>query len=55
MNTQTHTLAPHPPQEDFAAAAEEIRPVEGVSWDDMLEMYGLFKQAKLGDNNTREA
>jgi acyl-CoA-binding protein len=26
--------------------------VTGVSWDDMLEMYGLFKQAKVGDNTT---
>jgi len=51
------TLSPHVPsllnpQEDFAQAAEAIRPIEGVSWDDMLEMYGLFKQAKMGDNDT---
>ena len=46
---------PAPLQARFDAAAQEIRPVEGVSWDEMLEMYGLFKQAKLGDNNTREA
>ncbi|GBF90217.1 hypothetical protein Rsub_03350 [Raphidocelis subcapitata] len=39
-------------EEDFKAAAEEIRPVEGVSWDDMLEMYGLYKQATVGDNTT---
>jgi hypothetical protein len=28
--------------------------VHGVSIDDMLEMYALFKQAKFGDNNTCE-
>jgi hypothetical protein len=28
--------------------------VEGVSWDDMLEMYGLYKQATIGDNTTCE-
>lgn len=30
-----HT-SPNTRQEDFQAAAEEIRPVEGVSWDDMV-------------------
>jgi acyl-CoA-binding protein len=28
--------------------------VHGVSIDDMLEMYALFKQAKFGDNTTCE-
>jgi hypothetical protein len=40
------------PQEDFQAAAAEIKPVHGVSWEEMLEMYGLYKQATIGDNNT---
>lgn len=26
----------------------------GPNNDEMLELYGLFKQAKVGDNNTRE-
>lgn len=37
---------------EFDSAAEEIRPVEGVSWEDMLQMYALYKQAKFGDNTT---
>ncbi|KIZ04729.1 Putative acyl-CoA-binding protein [Monoraphidium neglectum] len=39
-------------EEDFQAAAAEIKPVHGVSWEEMLEMYGLYKQATIGDNNT---
>lgn len=41
-------------QEDFDAAAERIKTVEGPNNDEMLELYGLFKQATVGDNNTRE-
>ena len=41
-------------QEDFEAAAERIKPVTGPNNDEMLECYGLYKQATVGDNNTRE-
>lgn len=41
-------------QEDFDAAAERIKPVTGPNNDEMLELYGLFKQATVGDNNTRK-
>jgi diazepam-binding inhibitor (GABA receptor modulating acyl-CoA-binding protein) len=39
-------------QEDFEAAAERIKPVTGPNNDEMLELYGLYKQATVGDNNT---
>ncbi|WIA09462.1 hypothetical protein OEZ85_008863 [Tetradesmus obliquus] len=39
-------------QEDFEAAAERISNTPGPNNDEMLELYGLFKQAKVGDNNT---
>ena len=42
-------------QEDFDKAAEAIKPVKLGSNDEMLELYGLFKQAKEGDNETRES
>jgi acyl-CoA-binding protein len=41
-------------QEDFDSAAERIKPVTGPNNDEMLELYGLFKQATVGDNNTRK-
>jgi diazepam-binding inhibitor (GABA receptor modulating acyl-CoA-binding protein) len=41
-------------QEDFDAAAELIKTVEGPNNDEMLELYGLFKQASVGDNTTGE-
>ena len=41
-------------QEDFEAAAERIKPVTGPNNDEMLELYGLYKQATVGDNDTRE-
>lgn len=41
-------------QEDFEAAAERISNTPGPNNDEMLELYGLFKQAKVGDNNTGE-
>lgn len=40
------------PQEDFDAAAERIKNVPGPDNDEMLELYGLFKQATVGDNET---
>lgn len=42
-------------QEDFDSAAERIKPVTGPNNDEMLELYGLFKQATVGDNTTRES
>lgn len=41
-------------QEDFDSAAARIKPVVGPNNEEMLELYGLFKQATVGDNNTRE-
>jgi acyl-CoA-binding protein len=41
-------------QEDFDAAAERIKNQPGPDNDEMLELYGLFKQATVGDNTTRE-
>lgn len=58
QSQQSHAIATNHTnlkrQEEFDAAAAEIRPVEGVSWDDMLEMYALYKQALFGDNTTCE-
>jgi len=42
-------------QEDFEAAAERIKPVTGPNNEEMLQLYGLYKQATIGDNNTRES
>jgi acyl-CoA-binding protein len=41
-------------QDKFDAAAERVRNQPGPDNDEMLELYGLFKQATVGDNNTRE-
>lgn len=41
-------------QEDFAAAAEEIKGYNVKSDDDLLELYALYKQANVGDNTTGE-
>jgi acyl-CoA-binding protein len=41
-------------QEDFDAAAERIKPVTGPTDNEKLELYGLFKQATVGDNETCE-
>lgn len=43
---------PQQQQEDFDTAAERIKPVKGPNNDEMLELYGLFKQATVGDNTT---
>ena len=40
-------------QEDFEAAAEEAKTLpNNTSNEDKLALYGLFKQAKVGDNET---
>jgi acyl-CoA-binding protein len=39
-------------QEDFEAAAARIKPVTGMANDDMLDLYGLYKQSTHGDNDT---
>lgn len=39
-------------KEDFEKAAEEIKAVNVAEQNDMLELYGLFKQANMGDNTT---
>jgi len=40
-------------QEDFEAAAARIKPVTGLSNDEMLDLYALYKQATVGDNETQ--
>jgi hypothetical protein len=40
-------------QDDFKAAADEAKTLpSGVSNEDQLSLYALFKQANLGDNTT---
>lgn len=40
-------------QEDFEAAAQEATKLpSGVTNDEKLQLYGLFKQAKEGDCST---
>eukprot|EP00741_Cyanophora_paradoxa_P000202 tig00000402_g196.t1 len=40
-------------EEDFEAAAGEVKELSATpSNEEMLELYGLFKQAKSGDNTT---
>ncbi|HEY0255378.1 MAG TPA: acyl-CoA-binding protein [Kofleriaceae bacterium] len=36
-------------EQRFAAAQARIKPVTGLGNDVMLEMYGLYKQATVGD------
>lgn len=36
-------------QEQFDAAAEKVKTFQGLSNEDLLELYGLFKQATVGD------
>ena len=40
-------------QDDFKAAAEDIKAYNIKSDDDLLELYALYKQANMGDNDTR--
>ena len=43
-------------QEDFDKAAAEAKELpSGTSNDDQLILYGLFKQANIGDCNTSES
>ena len=45
--------SPHGEQEDFTAAAEAATGLSKKPSDaDLLVLYGLFKQAKVGDCNT---
>jgi diazepam-binding inhibitor (GABA receptor modulating acyl-CoA-binding protein) len=41
--------------EDFSAAAEEVKGLPSCSNEDQLALYGLFKQANVGDNTTSAA
>jgi hypothetical protein len=41
-------------QEDFEAAAARIKPVTGLTNDEMLDLYALYKQGTVGDNETRK-
>jgi Acyl CoA binding protein len=48
-----HQLVPS--QDDFDKAAAEAKELpSGTSNDDQLILYGLFKQANIGDCNTSE-
>lgn len=45
-----------PLQEDFDRASAEAKELpSGTSNDDQLILYGLFKQANIGDCNTSES
>jgi hypothetical protein len=46
-------MVPNCCQDDFKAAAEEIKLYNVKSDDDLLEVYALYKQANMGDNDTR--
>ncbi|KAG5684134.1 hypothetical protein PVAND_013375 [Polypedilum vanderplanki] len=42
-------------KEDFDAAAEQVKNLKAKPSDqDLLELYSLFKQATVGDNNTEK-
>ncbi|XP_070507115.1 acyl-CoA-binding protein [Chironomus tepperi] len=42
-------------KEDFDAAADKVKNLKSKPSDqDLLELYGLFKQATVGDNNTEK-
>ncbi|RCH91235.1 hypothetical protein CU097_013079, partial [Rhizopus azygosporus] len=41
------------PSDKFNTAAEEVKKLsKSPSNDELLELYGLFKQATVGDNTT---
>ena len=41
------------PSAEFELAAVKVKtPTESPSNENLLELYGLFKQATVGDNNT---
>lgn len=54
--TESHQLRVYVclgPQEDFDVAAEEAKTLpDSINNDDKLALYGLFKQATIGDVNT---
>jgi diazepam-binding inhibitor (GABA receptor modulating acyl-CoA-binding protein) len=37
---------------EFLKAAEDVKKLTNVGNDDLLELYGLFKQVNVGDCNT---
>jgi len=39
-------------QDDFNKAAEEVKALPSATDDEKLTLYGLFKQATVGDNTT---
>lgn len=41
-------------KEEFDKAAEEAKGLSKATNDEMLELYGWFKQANVGDVNTCE-
>lgn len=49
--THTHNMVS---KEEFEKAAEEAKGLSKATNDEMLELYGWFKQANVGDVNTCE-
>jgi len=47
-----HTRATMVSKEEFDAAAEAIKAVSETTQEEMLDLYGLYKQANVGDVNT---
>ena len=41
-------------KEEFEKAAEEAKALSKATNEEMLELYGWFKQANVGDVNTSE-
>mmetsp|Transcript_2734 Transcript_2734/g.10505 ORF Transcript_2734/g.10505 Transcript_2734/m.10505 type:complete len:92 (+) Transcript_2734:3-278(+) len=46
QTTTTHQMS------DFQSAAEKVKSFQGLSNDELLQLYGLFKQANEGDVST---
>ncbi|KAF9213123.1 Acyl-CoA-binding domain-containing protein 1 [Podila verticillata] len=40
------------PSAEFEAAAVKVKTLTSASNDDLLKLYGLFKQATVGNNTT---
>ena len=51
-NTLTHNKMVS--KEEFEKAAEEAKALSKATNEEMLELYGWFKQANVGDVNTSE-
>ncbi|KAJ2304127.1 Acyl-CoA-binding domain-containing protein 2 [Coemansia sp. RSA 2706] len=47
INTPSEALV-----KDFEKAAEEVKDLPSATNDEKLDLYGLFKQANTGDNDT---